>query len=83
MLQKFSYCCGYDGHLCTLPLSPPAARPALLVEISILRRAGGVTSAIALVADTLLPRAVVALGNDRVVELLWWDAFEWLGIAWR
>lgn len=86
MLGKFSYCCDYDLHLCTLPLSPQAAHPALLVEISILRRAGSVTSAIALVvsvADKLLPWAVVALGDDRVIELLWRDALEWLSIAWR
>lgn len=86
MLRKCSCCCGCDWHLCTLRISPQATRPALLVEISILCRAGDMTSAIALVvpvADELLPRAVVALGDDRVVELLRRDALEWLGIAWR
>lgn len=70
----------------TLLRSLQAAHPALLVEISVLRRAGGVTSAISLVipvADKLLPRAAVALGDDRVVELLWRDTLEWLSIAWR
>lgn len=35
------------------------------------------------VVDELLPRAAVALGDDRVVELLRRDALEGLGIAWR
>lgn len=86
MLRKCSRCCACDWHLCTLRISPQAARPALLVEISILCRAGSMTSAIALVvpaADELLPRAAVALGDDRVVELFGRDALEWLGIAWR
>lgn len=67
-------------------VSPSCPPTTLLVEISILEKAGGVTSAMALVvpvADELLPRAAVALGDGCVVELLWWDAFQWLGIACR
>lgn len=83
-MQPLSCC---DGYLHSLAISPQAApHPALLVEISILGKAGGVTSAIALVvpvADELLPRTAVALRDGRVVELLWWDALQWLGIAWK
>lgn len=68
------------------PPTPPAQpRPTLLVEISAVAEAGGVTSAIDLVvpvADKLLPRTAVALGDGGVVELLWRDALQWLGIAW-
>lgn len=77
-------CCA--RHLHPLGTSPQAAHPSLLVEISKLGRAGGVTSAIALVvpvADELLPRTAVALGDGRVVELLRRDALQRLGIAWR
>lgn len=67
-----------------LPVCPRAARPTLLVEISVVVGAGGVTSAIALVvpvADELLPGAAVALGDGGVVELLWRDALQRLRIA--
>lgn len=77
-------CCG--GYLHSLAIYPQAAPLALLVEISILGKAGGVTSAIALVvpvADELLPRTAVALGDGRVVELLWRDTLQWLSIAWK
>lgn len=64
---------------------PPQLPAALLVEIPILGRARGVTSAVALVvpvADELLPRAAVALGDGRVVELLGRDALQGLRVAW-
>ena len=68
----------------SLQVSPQAARLVLRVEISILQQAVGVTSAFAQVlpvADELLPRAAVALGDGRVVELLGRDALQWLSIA--
>ena len=63
---------------------PEQPRLVLLVEISILRQTGGVTSALTQVvpvADELLPRAAVALGDGCVVELLGWDALQWLSIT--
>jgi hypothetical protein len=54
---------------------------ALLVEVAIVSGDGSVTSAatrVVLVAGELLPRAPVAFGDGRVVELLRWDALQGL-----